>query len=341
MGVYKAAVVTENGQHLIAQAFTSEKKLIFTSAKTSSYSYPAGTNISALTGLQDVVQSVIPSGTKTIGGNVAQVTVRFDNDSIDQAYLIQTIGLYAKIEDGEETLFSVTQATVPDEMPVHSEVSPSAYIYNIQSTVQNASQITITVNPTGAASVQDFLDIQNPAFDDSGTSEEISSFPEFLDTVKSKMNFFQFFRNLKAGLQFVLHAGSIVNNCVTDNPNLPLSAAQGKALQDQLATLNSNLAIVSSCISNVYIKKITNEGEYTQVFATSIIDSSHFCGLVIADGGLYSFHNIGNVTALVNRSTYKVACNSVGKVARLSITGMGTWDECVIISNRDFTLTHK
>ena len=157
MGVYKAAVVTENGQHLIAQAFTSEKKLIFTSAKTSSYSYPAGTNISALTGLQDVVQSVIPSGTKTIGGNVAQVTVRFDNDSIDQAYLIQTIGLYAKIEDREETLFSVTQATVPDEMPVHSEVSPSAYIYNIQSTVQNASQITITVNPTGAASVQDGL----------------------------------------------------------------------------------------------------------------------------------------------------------------------------------------
>lgn len=240
MGVYKAAVVTESGQNLIAQAFTSEKKLIFTSAKTSSYSYPAGTNISALTGLQDVVQSVIPSGTKTIGGNVAQVTVRFDNDSIDQAYLIQTIGLYAKIEDGEEILFSVTQATVPDEMPVHSEISPSAYIYNIQSTVQNASQITITVNPTGAASVQDFLDIQNPTFDDSGTSEEISSFPEFLDTVKSKMNFFQFFRNLKSGLQFVLHVGSIVNNCVTDNPSLPLSAAQGKALMDLYTQLYSD-----------------------------------------------------------------------------------------------------
>ena len=241
MGVYKAAVVTESRQNLIAQAFTSEKKLIFTSAKTSSYSYPAGTNISALTGLQDVVQSVIPSGTKTIGGNVAQVTVRFDNDSIDQAYLIQTIGLYAKIEDGEEILFSVTQATVPDEMPVHSEVSPSAYIYNIQSTVQNASQITITVNPTGAASVQDFLDIQNPTFDDSGTSEEISSFPEFLDTVKSKMNFFQFFRNLKSGLQFVLHVGSIVNNCVTDNPSLPLSAAQGKALMDLYTQLYSDM----------------------------------------------------------------------------------------------------
>ena len=279
MGVYKAAVVTESGQNLIAQAFTSEKKLIFTSAKTSSYSYPAGTNISALTGLQDVVQSVIPSGTKTIGGNVAQVTVRFDNDSIDQAYLIQTIGLYAKIEDGEETLFSVTQAMVPDEMPVHSEVSPSAYIYNIQSTVQNASQITITVNPTGAASVQDFLDIQNPTFDDSGTSEEISSFPEFLDTVKSKMNFFQFFRNLKSGLQFVLHVGSIVNNCVTDNPNLPLSAAQGKALQDQLATLNSN----SDDIKNLVLKKMlaSNGVDHIEMsvwkilFSMDIIQDNH------------------------------------------------------------------
>lgn len=274
MGVYKAAVVTEGGQSLIAQAFTSEKKLIFTSAKTSSHSYPAGTNVSALTGLQDVVQSVIPSGAKTIDGNVAQVTVRFDNDSIDQAYLIQTIGLYAKIEDGEETLFSVTQATVPDEMPVHSDVSPSAYIYNIQSTVQNASQITITVNPTGAASVQDFLDIQNPAFDDSGTSEEISNFPEFLDTVKSKMNFFQFFRNLKAGLQFVLHAGSIVNNCVTDNPNLPLSAAQGKALQDALTVLNNELKEISSNLTVTNIdgsshKKITKTfpyATYTDIF---------------------------------------------------------------------------
>ena len=110
---------------------------------------------------------------------------------------------------------------------------------------------------------------------------------------------------------------------------------------NEAKSLRSNLAIISSCISNVYIKKIANEGKYTQVFATSIIDISHFCGLAIADGGLYSFHNIGNATVLANRSTYKVVCNSVGKVARLSITGMGNWDECVIISNRDFTLTHK
>ena len=239
MGVYRAAIVTENGQNLIAQALANEKPLIFTSAKTSSYSYPVGTDVPALTGLQDVVQSVLPFDSKVLGGNVAQVSVRFDNDGVDQTYRIETIGLYAKIEGGAETLFSVTQATTPDEMPVQSDISPSAYIYNIQHTVQNASQITLTVNPAGTATVQDVMEIENPEFDDSGTVEGISSFPSFLETMKSKMNFFQFFRNLKAGLQFVLHAGQIVNNCVTDNAGLPLSAAQGKVLKDLYTQLYS------------------------------------------------------------------------------------------------------
>ena len=249
MGVYRAAIVTENGQNLIAQALANEKPLIFTSAKTSSYSYPVGTDVPALTGLQDVVQSVLPFDSKVLGGNAAQVSVRFDNDGVDQTYRIETIGLYAKIEGGAETLFSVTQATTPDEMPVQSDISPSAYIYNIQHTVQNASQITLTVNPAGTATVQDIMDIETPEFDDSGTVEGISSFPSFLETMKSKMNFFQFFRNLKAGLQFVLHAGQIVNNCVTDNAGLPLSAAQGKVLKDLIDTTNNNL---SKCLQYIH-----------------------------------------------------------------------------------------
>ena len=250
MGVYRAAIVTENGQNLIAQALANEKPLIFTSAKTSSYSYPVGTDVPALTGLQDVVQSVLPFDSKVLGGNVAQVSVRFDNDGVDQTYRIETIGLYAKIEGGAETLFSVTQATTPDEMPVQSDISPSAYIYNIQHTVQNASQITLTVNPAGTATVQDIMDIESPEFDDSGTVEGISSFPSFLETMKSKMNFFQFFRNLKAGLQFVLHTGQIVNNCVTDNSSLPLSAAQGKALMDKYTQLYSDSQTIANNLSD-------------------------------------------------------------------------------------------
>ena len=285
MGVYRAAIVTENGQNLIAQALANEKPLIFTSAKTSSYSYPVGTDVPALTGLQDVVQSVLPFDSKVLGGNVAQVSVRFDNDGVDQTYRIETIGLYAKIEGGAETLFSVTQATTPDEMPVQSDISPSAYIYNIQHTVQNASQITLTVNPAGTATVQDIMDIESPEFDDSGTVEGISSFPSFLEAMKSKMNFFQFFRNLKAGLQFVLHAGQIVNNCVTDNAGLPLSAAQGKVLKDLYTQLysevsNSGIPIVKK-ITDLY--SIKASGFYYYDAGTTNAPMSSRGGMIVAN----------------------------------------------------------
>ena len=295
MGVYKAAIVTESGQNLIAQALANEKPLIFTSAKTSSYAYPVGTNVPALTGLQDVVQSAIPSDSKVLNSNVAQVSVRFDNDGIDQAYLIQTIGLYAKIEDGEETLFSVTQATTPDKMPVQSDVSPSAYIYNIQHTVQNASQITLSVNPAGTATVQDVMEIENPEFDDSGTVSGISSFPDFLNLVKSKMNFFQFFRNFKAGMQFVLHAGQIVNNCVTDSAGLPLSAAQGKALMDKYTQLYSDLNTTNNNLSNKVDK--TSLSSYA---LKSDLDSSKLKSMTFtARSDEYAQITIGNPGILI------------------------------------------
>ena len=308
MGVYRAAIVTESGQNLIAQALAKEKPLIFTSAKTSSYSYPVGTNVPALTGLQDVVQSVMPFDSKVLGGNVAQVSVRFDNDGVDQTYRIETIGLYAKIEGGTETLFSVTQATTPDEMPVQSDVSPSAYIYNIQHTVQNASQITLTVNPAGTATVQDIMDIETPEFDDSGTVEGISSFPSFLETMKSKMNFFQFFRNLKAGLQFVLHAGQIVNNCVTDNAGLPLSAAQGKVLKDLYTQLYSDMQAKNS----PYAEKTSGASYGLPYYSYVLGNAGNKKGTASGDvyyiavdekGGLYGGTQVNNATDITWKET--------------------------------------
>lgn len=88
-------------------------------------------------------------------------------------------------------------------------------------------------------------------FDDSGTAEGVTSFPEMLTKLVTGNKLAITLKNLKAGLQFVLHAGSIVNNCVTDNANLPVSAAMAKSLQDQINQANSN-------ISKTYIEPITD-----------------------------------------------------------------------------------
>lgn len=51
----------------------------------------------------------------------------------------------------------------------------------------------------------------------------------------------KFFEDTKNWMTGVCLIGSIVNNCVTDNAKLPLSAAQGKALMDLYTVLNTNL----------------------------------------------------------------------------------------------------
>ena len=91
-------------------------------------------------------------------------------------------------------------------------------------------------------------------FDDSGSVEGIKNFPDFLSKFLSGNKLATTLRNLKAGLQFVLHAGQIVNNCVTDNAGLPLSAAQGKVLKDLYTQLYSEVSNSGIPI----VKKITD-----------------------------------------------------------------------------------
>ena len=79
-------------------------------------------------------------------------------------------------------------------------------------------------------------------FDDSGKAEGITSFTDMFTKLATGNKLAVTLRNLKAGLQFCLHVGSIVNNCVTDNARLPLSAAQGKVLMDAVTKLNSDLS---------------------------------------------------------------------------------------------------
>ena len=160
MGQYRQSVVTDAGNALITQAIAGDGNIQFTEVKTSSYAYPQGTNIAALTDLQNIEQSVIPSSAQIFNNTMLQISASFSNTGVEAEYLIQTIGIYAKITDGTETLFAVCTATTPDQMPEQSEVAPSACNYNIQITVSRASSITVTVDPAGAASKADLTALQ-------------------------------------------------------------------------------------------------------------------------------------------------------------------------------------
>lgn len=153
-------MVTNAGQELIASALSGAGTVEFVAVKTSSYAYPQGTNISDLTDLQDIVQTEMPFSAQVFNETMIQVSVRLDNSQVAEAYLIQTLGIYAQIGNEPAVLFAVIQATTPDQMPAQSAMSPSAFIYNIQIAVQQATSISVSVNPSGTATVQDILDLQ-------------------------------------------------------------------------------------------------------------------------------------------------------------------------------------
>ena len=98
--------------------------------------------------------------------------------------------------------------------------------------------------------IEDGIDgLYHPVFDDSGTVEGITNFPQFLSTVVNKMNPIAFYKNFKAGMAFVLHAGQLVNNGLCNEPGkYPLDAAYGKTLYDYYERLNSDLATSQNAV---------------------------------------------------------------------------------------------
>ena len=155
MGVYNATVITAAGQNLIASAIAGGEAVNFSSVKTSTHVYPAGTSLQNLTALDDVKQSVAPTSVDVYNNNVVQVSARVPNTGIATAYLINTIGLFGQVSGGTETLIAVLTASTPDEVPVFDPESPAAFIFNVQMTIQNADTVTFEVNDSGTATVAD------------------------------------------------------------------------------------------------------------------------------------------------------------------------------------------
>lgn len=69
----------------------------------------------------------------------------------------------------------------------------------------------------------------------------------------------KFFEDTKSWMTGVCLIGQIVNNCVTNNAKLPLSAAQGKVLMDLYNVLNTNLTN-TSLVANTANTKLELNG---------------------------------------------------------------------------------
>lgn len=85
-------------------------------------------------------------------------------------------------------------------------------------------------------------DVDTPTFEDYSGSTPVPDAATAINNIRSKGKLSTILSNMKAAFKGACLIGQIVNNCVTNNAKLPLSAAQGKALMDLYTRLNSDLA---------------------------------------------------------------------------------------------------
>lgn len=100
--------------------------------------------------------------------------------------------------------------------------------------------------------------LDTPTFEDYTGSTAVPSATDAIDQIKSKGKLGTLLSNIKAAFKGACLIGHIVNNCVTDNAGLPLSAAQGKVLKDLYTQLYSDLDAVKAKQINRYVSAEKN-----------------------------------------------------------------------------------
>ena len=86
---------------------------------------------------------------------------------------------------------------------------------------------------------QELEKLNNPTFEDYTGDASVPAASAAIEEIKSKSKLGVLLSNIKAAFKGACLIGHIVNNCVTDRSDLPLSAAQGKALMDLYNVLNT------------------------------------------------------------------------------------------------------
>ena len=251
-------VLTNKGLALITKLVAASTELQISRVAVGTGRVPSGVDPQTMVDLNEYkMDAQIESyGVSPDQSDVAYIAAQVSSIGVSAGFAVTEAGVFATDPDVGEILYAYLDLT-EDPQYIYAETDAISKFAEITFNVLigSVAKVTAYVSPGALTKKVDFNafkeSVETPEFDDSGTVSGISSFPDFLNLVKSKMNFFQFFRNFKAGLQFVLHAGQIVNNCVTDNAGLPLSAAQGKALMDKYTQLYSDLNTTNNNLSKL------------------------------------------------------------------------------------------
>lgn len=157
MAIFKDTTITDNGRTLIANALGNNKQITFTRMVTSSKVYSDTTDVSKLINIDEIKQTVNMSRVSQEGTKV-RLNAIFTNASVNSAYKIETIGLYGKIDSGNEILYSVTRAAEADTMPATNGINLATVEIDLITEINNSNGATMVINPSTLATLSTLQD---------------------------------------------------------------------------------------------------------------------------------------------------------------------------------------
>jgi len=126
---------------------------------TSSKVYSDTTDVSKLINIDEIKQTVNLSRVSQEGTKV-RLNAIFTNASVNSAYKIETIGLYGKIDSGNEILYSVTRAAEADTMPATNGINLATVEIDLITEINNSNGATMQINPSTLvtlSTLQDYI----------------------------------------------------------------------------------------------------------------------------------------------------------------------------------------
>lgn len=147
MATFNPITITNAGEEILAQAVAGDGTLTFTAVSTSSDTQSG--DLETITELQNIKQTVAPV-IAILEDNTIQLSAVFSNSGLSQGYVVNTLGIYAKIGSEAPILFAVATATDPDTVPAQNSISPSNFYYQFNIAITDDSNITVSVPEEGS-----------------------------------------------------------------------------------------------------------------------------------------------------------------------------------------------
>lgn len=160
MAEFSRLVITNKGQALLAKMMTGEGNVEFTKISTSDMEYTLE-QLEALTEFSGVKQTVSVAKVTRTNGVAVTIEAIFNNLELTQGYHMRALGLYAIDPDDGEILYAVTaEMSGCCYMPAYNGVTVSGACIKLVTTVGNAENVSLEVDPGVYATVGEIKELR-------------------------------------------------------------------------------------------------------------------------------------------------------------------------------------